>query len=331
MNFYQKLVLNFNKLKNLSPNARYEQKRPYIVPVKFGFYYAFSVLFMVGIGFNFSNNLVYLIAFFLGSIGLVVMHLTNYNLQKLKITLSPSAQSPLYAGQENLLLLEAQVPEKQIIYEVAFSFHETEKKKNFSEIKPEQKIDLNLFFERRGWQYIPALSFESRFPFGLLRSWKKVKFSEKVLVYPHRKGLTQIPQKYFIVDSDNSEKPEDESSNTQKNPHKDEDFLFAGHRNFQNSDSFKRVDWKAYARIQRLLIKEFEIENLQNEIEIHYKKTNPAQGLEDRISQMALWIDLAEKSNKKYRLVLPQKKIEFSHGPQHYHECMKSLAEVEKV
>lgn len=326
MSFYQKLTFHFNNLKSLAPSPRFIQKRPYIVPTKFGLYFAITVLFMIGIGFNYSNNLVYLVAFFLASIGLVAMHMTNYNLQILNIKFS--SQKTLHAGEENLIGFTADIIEKKISYEIEFNFDMQKEKKIFHELKNQNELQLSLNLPKRGWVNLPALNFQSQFPFGLLRSWKRIKFENSVLVYPQRKGQTQIPKYYHLTDEIESD---NDIKNSFANKYKNEDFLFAGHRNFQNYDSYKRVDWKAYARTQSLLVKEFETENIDQEIEIHYKKTNAKHNIEERISQLALWIDLSEKTNKKYSLILPQIHYTTKNGVKHYHECMKALAELSSL
>lgn len=330
MSFYQKLTSHFSQLKNISPPARFQQKRPYIVPVKFGFAYAITVLFMIGIGFNYANNLVYLVAFFLASVSVVVMHLANYNMQPLY--LKPSTQNSLYAGQENTIQFELEIANKKTSYEIDFSFDERSIRKNYSEVNSQQKIDLNLFLNQRGWIQIPAVTIESRFPFGFFRAWKKFKFQDSALVYPQRKGLTTIPPVFYPLNGEKEDSDEELLENTlltKKN--EDSDFVFKGHRLFQTNDSFKRADWKAYARIQKLLVKEFETENASQDLELHYRKTNPQMNLEDRISQLALWIDLAEKSNKRYSLILPDSYIAAKSGSLHYYDCMRALAELKKL
>lgn len=330
MSFYQKLTSHFNRLKNISPPARFQQKRPYIVPVKFGFSYAVTVLFMIGIGFNYANNLVYLVAFFLASVSVVVMHLTNYNMQSLY--LKPSAQNSLYAGQENIIQFEVEIANKKISYEVELAFDEKSTKKKYSELNSQQKIDLNLFLNQRGWIQVPAVTLESRFPLGFFRAWKKFKFQDSALVYPQRKGLTTIPPFFYPLAGEKQDADKELFENSLRAKKKDDsDFVFKGHRHFQANDSYKRADWKAYARIQKLLVKEFETENSSQDLELHYRKTNPQMNLEDRISQLALWVDLAEKSNKRYSLILPDIHLAAKSGSLHYHDCMRALAELKTL
>lgn len=330
MSFYQKLISHFNQLKNISPPARLKQKRPYIVPIKFGFSYALAVLFMIGIGFNYANNLVYLVAFFLASVSVVVMHLTNYNMQSLYI--KPLISNTLYAGQENTIQFELEIINKKICYEVEFTFDEKKYKKNYTELSHQQKIELNLFLNQRGWIQIPDVTVQSRFPFGFFRAWKKFKFEEATLVYPQRKGQTAVPSFFYPLSSENEDTERELVENHLRGKKNEEpDFVFKGHRPFQTNDSFKRADWKAYARIQKLLVKEFETENTSQDLELHYRKTNPQMILEDRISQLALWVDLAEKSHKRYSLILPDILISAKSGSLHYHECMRALAELKSL
>ena len=51
---------------------------------------------------------------------------------------------------------------------------------------------------------------------------------------------------------------------------------------------------------------------------------------EDKISQLALWIELCEKNRIEYRLLLPLYKTAFGLGDTHYRQCMEHLALLEE-
>jgi uncharacterized protein (DUF58 family) len=98
-----------------------------------------------------------------------------------------------------------------------------------------------------------------------------------------------------------------------------------GHRPFTNHDSFRHIDWKAYARHQKLNIKLFESEDRGTQI-LSWVSTNPALSVEDRLSQLALWVDLCAHHKFSFVLDLPHWRSAADHTGAHVKECLTQLA-----
>lgn len=151
-------------------------------------------------------------------------------------------------------------------------------------------------------------------------AWNLVVFFEKTeeraelsslnpasLVYPAKKGDPQFPQKsYGSEDLKNSG-------------------LFRDHREYQSSDSTMRIDWRASARRQELLVKNFE-EMEKPSLRFSWEQTSHLTDFESRISQLCLWIDEAEKRGHAYSLDLNNIKTPLERGPSHWKTCLESLA-----
>ena len=104
-----------------------------------------------------------------------------------------------------------------------------------------------------------------------------------------------------------------------------EDFL--GFRQYQDGDSMRSVDWKAYARERGLQTKRFSGKGSKR-ILIDLQQINHISGLEPRLSQLCLWVLEADKQGAQYALSLDDKSYtDFNAGEVHKHKCLKILAE----
>jgi uncharacterized protein (DUF58 family) len=99
---------------------------------------------------------------------------------------------------------------------------------------------------------------------------------------------------------------------------------FTGVRSYVPGESQRHVDWKAVARGQPMMTKQFAAEN---DGTLHFDfSTLPMQGVEARLSQLALWIIEAERTRRRYSLRLPGADIPAALGESHYHKCLQALA-----
>jgi uncharacterized protein (DUF58 family) len=102
---------------------------------------------------------------------------------------------------------------------------------------------------------------------------------------------------------------------------------FAGLRQYHSGDSLRHVHWKAAARQQGLLTKQFGGDRSE-ELWLDWSNL-PEINIEQRLSILTRWVLLAEREGKSYGLRLPNQVIEPSRGGPHRHQCLKALAEYE--
>ena len=74
-----------------------QRNRVYIVPTRFGWGFALTVLVMLLGAMNYSNSMAYALAFLLMGLGLVCMHHTHANL--VHVSLRAGRSKPVYAGE----------------------------------------------------------------------------------------------------------------------------------------------------------------------------------------------------------------------------------------
>ena len=96
-------------------------------------------------------------------------------------------------------------------------------------------------------------------------------------------------------------------------------------RAYRRGDPRRTIAWKASARRDTLLVREYE-QPLGETLELDWIAL---QGVphEARIRRLARWVDDAEREGRRYRLSLPgQAPLGPAGGPEHRHACLRALA-----
>ena len=298
----------------LSLSERVRTDRTYIIPTRFGLYYGISMILLLALAYTYTNNIVYFICFFLISFGHLSMWITNYNISRLQIEALSSQD--FFADEDGKLRIQIENNNQKSSFLLNVRLAKQYESKGIEEIqrKTNQVVEVPFRVQQRGWQNVPKIILESNYPFGLLQSWKTKKPNLKVLVYPKREGSLLLPR------TGQAENPD--SQEVKMKTSKDNDFQ--GHKPYHTSDSFRKIDWKAFARTQHLLVKQFESES-QGALQLCWDELNHLD-FEKKLNQLSLWIDVCEKQDIPYQLVLPNYTSPMSSGPTHAKECLTKLA-----
>src|SRR5205823_5684639 len=160
---------------------------------------------------------------------------------------------------------------------------------------------------------IGTLCLTSAYPLGFIRVLKRFAFSQTYVVYPTPAGDPQLPPtRARLVNS----RPQADAS---------EGDDFAGVRAYVPGESQRHIDWKAVARGQPMMTKQFSGETESGPLYLDYASAGSGQ-LEERLSQLTLWIIEAERLRRPYGLRLPNMDILPSLGEMHFHRCLRALA-----
>ncbi len=298
----------------LSLSDRVRSDRTYIMPTRFGLYYGVSMILLLAVAYTYTNNIVYFICFFLISFGHLSMWVTNFNISRLQIEALPTQD--FFADETGKLRIQIENNNEKSSYLLNVRLAKQKDSKKIEEVqrKTNQVLEVPFHVHERGWQNVPKIILESSYPFGLLQSWKTKKSDLKVLVYPKREGTLLLPR------TGQAENPDSQEVTIKDAKEND----FQGHKPYRTSDSFRRIDWKALARTQHLLVKQFESES-QGALQLRWDGLNHLN-FEKKLNQLSLWIDLCEKQSTPYQLVLPNYTSSMNCGPLHAKECLVKLA-----
>ncbi len=298
-----------------------ERKRVYILPTAQGLLYGVMLIVMLLGAINYNNSMAFMLCFLLASLAIVCMLHTYRNLNGLVVTTNNAA--PVFAGQQSIFPLLVYNPEQRDRFSLSIS-QQKHIRQFFrrSDITAEvtcspimQKhtsVDFPLETKQRGHIRLGKLKIESRFPLGIFTAWSYLETNETGLVYPTATGKTQLPRATVTGEEDKTGLMSGSDD-------------FSGFRKYQPGDAVNSIVWKAYAREQGLLIKQFSGKGSEKLI-FSWEQVMDLATIEARLSQLCLWILIADKASIRYGLNIPGVSINESMGREHQHRCLEQLA-----
>jgi uncharacterized protein (DUF58 family) len=169
--------------------------------------------------------------------------------------------------------------------------------------------------EKRGWQVMPRITFQTTFPLGLWRIWAYWQPDLRVLAYP-----TPAPAGVPLPSSgaDGSE------GVGHSGPGSDD---YAGIRDYAPGDSVRHLAWKAMARAPagELLTKQFDGSG-RRQMWLDLASVPAHLDLEAALSRLTRWVLDCEQTDVRYGLRLGSQTIAPDHGEAHRERCLAALA-----
>ncbi len=260
-----------------------------------------------------NNAASYLLLFTLSAVVLVSVPHTIFNLSGL--TLSAESIRPSFAGQEVSLPVELLNGARAARRSLAISIPDSEGADEVvDEIAAGKAARVTLRFPalRRGEYEVDALCVASAYPLGFLRATQRFAVQQRFVIYPEPAGDPKLPRHSSRA-----------VGNRPQNDLGDGDD-FSGVRAYVPGESQRHIDWKAVARGQAVMTKQFAPEAV-GQLYLDFAAT----GLSDSeacLSQLTLWVIEAERARRPYGLRLPGAEIRPSLGDAHYHRCLRALA-----
>lgn len=283
------------------------RRRIYIVPSGFGL--GFSVLLMVMLvgALNYANNAALLLTCLLGAAACASMLVAFRSLDGLRLSHIQAGHA--VAGQpiELTLTFESSRLRQAIRLDladqsIAFMLDGT---------SPIQ-IKLSLTTELRGWQPLPRLRLWSSWPLGMFRAWSWLHPQQPVLVWPRAEDAGPPPRA-----------PADDARHMRL--HRGDEL--AALRDYRAGDPQRHIAWKASARHDNLMVKDFEQPQSQPHWQLDWRQLGGMDN-ESRISRLARWVNEAQTQRGNYSLWVPGDDIASGNGPLHYARCMNALAQL---
>jgi uncharacterized protein (DUF58 family) len=260
-----------------------------------------------------NSAAIYLLLFLLASVFLVSIPHTLINLAG--ITLRIESPKPTFAGDDVCLPIEITNNSPAIRYGIEVVLRAEDKtRKRVDCILRESAARLTLRFaaRHRGEHKIETLNLTSCYPLGFVRASRRFLSNQTFLVYPKPAGNPKLPtNRSRFADS----------WVQQGIGHGDD---FAGVRAYVRGESQRHIDWKAVAREQPLMTKQFTAET-NGAVYLDFFALHFAD-VEERLSQLTLWVIEAERARQPYGLRLPGTEISPALGQSHFHYCLRALS-----
>jgi uncharacterized protein (DUF58 family) len=312
------------------------QRRIFIIPSRNGFYFAFVLLLLLIASINYALSLGYFLTFLLAGLGSVAMLHTFRNLAQLAISYGKC--DPVFAGEVAhfpIILHNDSLPRYAVavkrkadkirvdrISQGAIKETKAEKKirllreaeiANYADIATHNSatIVLPAPTQFRGRLKLSRIEVFTEYPVGLFHAWSYVNFDISCLVYPK-------------PDSRAGALPSQASANGSGNIPIKGDEEFQSLRAYKPGDTPRQIAWKALAREQGLLTKEFGSTG-SADLWLNYDDL-PHDGMEDRLAKLTYWVLEADRQERHYGLALPTLKIAPSYGATHRLACLEALA-----
>jgi uncharacterized protein (DUF58 family) len=284
------------------------RRRIYILPTRFGSIFGLMVFAMLLGSLNYGASLGFTMTFLLAGLGLVAMHHCHHNL--LGTTLRFIGATPVFAGQraEFRIALSNDTMAPRYDVELANGRENGET----VDVRPggSEVLRLGVATLQRGWVRLERFAVATRHPGRLFRAWTWVHMDARCLVYPQPAAPGR---------------PLPRSSGAGLGNRPDQgDADFAGLRSAIPGDSPQRIAWKAYARNDVLLLKQFASGDSEPCL-LDWDEL-PDLDTEARLSQLARWCLDAAAESRSFGLRLPAKSLALGSGPQHLGACLEALA-----
>lgn len=286
-----------------------DRRRVYVLPTRFGMFYATLLLCMAVGALNYNNNPALLLCLLLAGTGLASLIAAQMQLTGLNVTTIDA--EPVAAGQPMHLRLHAQADPSRLRRGLRIDDDDVLDTSLLNLEQGRGEAELVLPTQQRGWLDVPRLRLYTTRPLGLARAWTYVWSDAPLLVYaaPETDG-PPLPS------------GSGEQAQTRLHPAGDDVHHLRGYR---PGDSRRAIAWKPSARRDSLLVREYE-QPLGADVVLDWRQLGHLN-YEARVSRLARWIDEAERDGRRYRLCLPgQPDIGPDRGAAHRHACQRALA-----
>ena len=286
-------------------------RRVYILPTRLGWMFGATLgLLLVG-SINYALQLGFALTFLLAGMGLAGMVHTVRNLARL--TIDAGRAEPVFAGEaaQFRLTLDNRAPHDRPAVLVRHAASRAQGVLDLPAASAREAV-LAVPAPHRGWLPLGRVVLETRYPLGLFRAWSHVEPDVRCLVYP-RPERAPLPAPAAA----------DEAGAQRAHAMGSDDF--AGLRGYQLQDSPRHVAWKAVARSEDMLTKQFSGAS-GAELWLDEGRLPAALDTEARLSRLAGWVLAAEQSGARYGLRLPGVEKRPDRGAAHRAACLQALA-----
>jgi uncharacterized protein (DUF58 family) len=290
------------------PPVTLVQRRIFILPTRQGYTFGFTVLILLVASINYALSLGFVLTFTLVSMAGVAMLHTWRNLAHLR--LRPGRCDPVFAGDTAHFGVNVETPAQT---RFAIAIRRKGDDPVYADVAPTETASILLpaIAARRGIMRCGRLEIFTRYPVGLFHAWSYVDFDLQLIVYPKPDPQGGMP-------------PAQSRSVSEEGIPVAGDEEFNMLRPYHAGDPPKLIAWKALAREQGLLTKEFSA-MASSELWLDWEEAHAAD-IEARLSVLTHWVLQAERFGQSYGLRIPGTTVAPGRGEAHRTRCLEALA-----
>jgi len=259
---------------------------------------------------NYTLGLGFILTFLLVALGVNAMIYTFRNLAHLKVTRGRA--QPVFAG--NSAHFSVHIENSGASGRHAIGLTQDRKHAVFVDVPAHATtpVVLGIPALRRGILRPGRLTLFTRYPLGLYYAWAHLELDLQCIVYP-RPADPGLPLPAAATSS---------GAGAERGSGQED---FSGLRQYHAGDSPRHVAWKAAARDQGLLTKQFS-GRAETELWLHWAQLPPQLGVEERLAHLARWVVDAHAAGLSYGLRLPGETVDMAAGDGQRERCLEALA-----
>jgi uncharacterized protein (DUF58 family) len=286
------------------------QKRVFILPSRHGAVFVCALFLMLTGSINYDLSLGFVLTFLLAAVGINAILYTFRNLARMRI--AAGRVQPVFAGNKAEFGLVFDNPGAVPRYSIGIA--RDRQSVVYTDLPPRQSTTVKVTVPalRRGLLRPGRVKVFTVYPLGLCYAWAYVDLDVKCLVYP-RPETARAPLPL----------PAPSPGSGMAHGGGQEDF--AGLRSFRPGDPPRHVAWKAVARGQELLTKQFSGRS-DAELWLDWNALPPALGVEARLSRLTRWVLDAHSAGLSFGLRVPGTTLAPAPGEAQRDRCLEALA-----
>ena len=274
-----KIWKNFINKKSKENKNTINRKNLYIFPNLRGFQIASLIFFCFAVSIFYQNNFGLLLSIILFFIYFISIIISYQNLLNLNV----NVVNKLLPAQEKVKI-DYLINCKDKRERLNINFNLGNASVN-SDVNLQKKIRFNFMFKNRGIQDVPNLNVKSQFPFGIINTFSKIFFKERIAIYP--KPI----------------KPGDDVLASLFDDYSNEGFDYDFDRIEEAKDIFNlsKISWKHFTIKKKYYVKRFKFSNNANHVIIDLEKIK-AESFEKKLSYASYLIDHFYKLRKPFSI-----------------------------
>jgi uncharacterized protein (DUF58 family) len=293
------------------PNpVRLTQRRIFLLPSRHGVLFALVLLVMLAGSINYGLSLGFVLTFLLGSMAMLSIVHAFRNLSGLQISVVPAGR--VFAGETAGFEVTIDNPHRLARYAVCVAHPAGPAQSVDCREQQSGQCTLRVPALARGRLYPGRLTVFTRYPLGMFYAWSYVEPDRFAIVYPRPEATLVAVQAGTAADG-------------KRVAHAAGQDDFAGLRPWHAGDSPQRIAWKAVARGQGLLTKQF-IGESGSQLWFDWDTLPSAIGDEGRLSRLARWVIEADNTGSSFGLRIPGRTLAPAAGEAQREAALEALA-----
>lgn len=286
------------------------QRRVFILPTRQGVVFVLLLLLMLTGSVNYNLSLGFVLTFLLGAMSVITLLHTFRNLARLQLT--PGRAQAVFAGGTAHFTIGIENPSAADRYSIGISQGQNDAV--FCDVRAQQSVfpTIPVPAPHRGRLRPGRLTLFTRYPLGLFQAWAYFEPAMQCIVYPRpaAPGLALPAALSSTGQGAISGKGQED---------------FAGLRQYSPGDSMRHIAWKAVARGQTLLTKQFS-GYAESTLWLSWDALPPRMGKEEKLSQLARWVMDCHERGLAYGLKIPGTTLDIAGGSAQRERCLEALA-----